>query len=533
MLFPFTTQNADKVVYRLLKKIAVNISPSTISAELEKHPDYPSLLSISDVLNNFGVENVAYRMDPTLLTEVSCPFIAHTNRINAFVVVNEIDKGRVNFSDENKASYSISLEDFKKLFNGVILTVTTTVNAANRGKYIKASAALEPFRFLFAIGGLMFIFILGIVFHTRFFLNIGWPAVTLTLFKTAGLITALLLLIQSIDSNNPLVQRFCGSTGDKVNCNSILSSKAANVFKGLSWSELGFFYFAGTWLLLLFGNGTPLMWRTLAIFNFISLPYTFYSIYYQARIAKQWCVLCCIVQSVLWLEFSVLVTTFGKTMSLALTWKELSDILIYSSLPIILWMLIKPVVLKAQQVKPLKGLLRRFKYNIELFDSILAAQPKYALPGEEWSILLGNTDANNIITMVSNPYCQPCARAHQALEELLAQRGDVQARIIFTASNHDRDIRTPIVRHLMALNRLADRKLVKHALNDWYDQKQKDYATWAKIYPVQIDKADYHILDRQAAWCGTAEITETPTMLVNGHKMPDLYQLSDLKYMLE
>jgi len=30
-----------------------------------------------------------------------------------------------------------------------------------------------------------------------------------------------------------------------------------------------------------------------------------------------------------------------------------------------------------------------------------------------------------------------------------------------------------------------------------------------------------------------AEVTATPTLLLNGNRLPDLYQLTDLKYMLE
>jgi len=531
MPITFTFQNADAVIYRLLKKIAVNISPSTISAELEKHPDYPSLLSISDVLKSFGVESEAYRMDTAQLTAVTCPFIAHTNRSSPFVVVNKINSEAVSFSDEHKLNNSLSLEEFKKLFTGVVLTVTPPENT-RKHRHNPADALRFPFRATFGIGGMVLIFLLGLIFHTGFFLNITWQAVVLTLLKTAGLVTGLLLLIQSIDSRNPLVQRFCGGTGSKTNCNSILSSKAAIVFNGLSWSEVGFFYFTGTWLLLLSGGNAPAVWRALAVLNFMCLPYTFYSIYYQARIAKQWCMLCCTVQVILWLEFSVLATTFYNVTWPALSWNELSAIIICLLLPPALWMLFKPLVLKVQQNKSLKWHLRRFKYNTELFGVMVTAQPKYALPEPEWSIVLGDPDANHIITMVSNPYCQPCSRAHRILEELLEQKNDVQARIVFTATNLDMDIRTPIVRHLMALNRLADKNLVRQALNDWYDQKQKDYAAWAKSYPVQIDEADYHKVDGQAAWCRTADVSVTPTILLNGHKMPDLYQLSDLKYML-
>ena len=38
---------------------------------------------------------------------------------------------------------------------------------------------------------------------------------------------------------------------------------------------------------------------------------------------------------------------------------------------------------------------------------------------------------------------------------------------------------------------------------------------------------------KQKAWNKMAEITATQTLLLNGSRLPDLYQLTDLKYMLE
>lgn len=74
--------------------------------------------------------------------------------------------------------------------------------------------------------------------------------------------------------------------------------------------------------------------------------------------------------------------------------------------------------------------------------------------------------------------------------------------------------------------------MVKKALHDWYEQKQKSYEAWAKVYPVQLDKKEYGKLDKQSAWCKIAEIKATPTFLLNGYCLPETYQLKDIKYLL-
>jgi uncharacterized membrane protein/protein-disulfide isomerase len=506
-----------------------------VTAELEKHPDYPSLLAVSDVLNSFNIENSAFRIQPEELVDVPCPFIAHTNTAEKdFLVVNKIEGDRVSVSSEKWNKHKMSLPQFKQIFSGIVLTANPSLTFTTSATTTTLATNLKAIKAPVMAAGPALMLLSALVFHTGYFASLSWQILLLTVFKSAGLITSILLLIQSIDSNNPLIQKLCQS-GGKTNCKAILSSKAAKVFEGLTWSEVGFFYFAGTWLLVLFGSGSPFILTALLVLNIISLPYTFYSIYYQARIAKQWCVLCCTVQALLWLEFIPLITYVSNhSLSFGAARDEaFSSLFIAMLLPVILWVLLKPLFLKIQQLQPLKQQLRKFKYNAELFNSLLNDQPKYAQPDEEWSIVLGNVEANNSITMVTNPYCPPCAKTHKLLDELLNQRGDIQARIVFTANNTDEDIKTPVSRHLMALNELPDKTIVKRALHDWYEQKQKDYKAWAKVYPVQLNEAEYYKIDKQKAWCEMAEVTATPTMLLNGYRLPDLYQLPDLKYMLE
>jgi protein-disulfide isomerase len=177
--------------------------------------------------------------------------------------------------------------------------------------------------------------------------------------------------------------------------------------------------------------------------------------------------------------------------------------------------------------------LQQSKYNSTLFNNLLHSKPKYSQPKDEWSIVIGNSKPTHIITMVSNPYCQPCAEAHKRLEKLLEQRKDLQARIVFTAENSEHDIKTPVSRHLMSLNNLNDKSIVKGALSDWYERGQKDYHDWSKSYPLEQNPANNYQLDQQREWCKIAQITSTPTLLINGRLLPNLYQLSDLKYILE
>lgn len=521
-------QNPDATVINLLRVLSIKIDSQTITTQLEKHPHYPSLLAISDVLLSFGIKNTAYQIDFDILSTVSGPFIAHTS-INGgdFLVIKKIDGGNLVVCGEKWNRRKISFEEFKKVFIGVVLTTQSSKTAFVKSTFTTIIPALK-------VPAIIIGFILLLLLTLKsanFFATINWQVVVLFILKMVGLATSILLLIQSIDTSNPLVQILCQNTG-KTNCSAVLSSKAAKIFEWLTWSEVGFFYFAGTWLLTIFGAGSHFMFWTLAILNLISLPYTVYSIYYQAHIAKQWCVLCCTVQALLWVEFAVLLKTFLKPIR-HMESGDFEMVCICLLVPILIWISLKPVFLNQQQLASLKQQLRKFKFNSELFNKILIDQPKYVQPDGDWSIALGNVEANSVVTMISNPYCPPCAKMHENLETLLKKNGNIQARLVFTAGNNDDDKRTVVSRHLMALNELSDKNIIKNALSDWYQQKQKDYVAWAKMYPVHLDETNFDKLKKQYNWCQMAEITATPTILLNGYLLPEIYQVTDLEYMLE
>jgi protein-disulfide isomerase len=134
--------------------------------------------------------------------------------------------------------------------------------------------------------------------------------------------------------------------------------------------------------------------------------------------------------------------------------------------------------------------------------------------------------------MVSNPFCAPCAKTHELLDNWLKQRDDIKLKIIFSTANHDNDQKTKVAKHVAALTLLKDAQLVENALNDWYKQNSKNYDAWAAKYPANFNEEVNNATQKQKTWCDMAEIAFTPTILVNGHKLPEPYRLDDIKYLL-
>jgi protein-disulfide isomerase len=526
-LFKSSKTNVNATVGLLLKVLNVKISSNTLNNTLEDHPDYPNLLSISESLTEWHVPNQAYQInkedyDPN---DLEFPFIAHLHLNGGrYILIHTIINHQIIYSDEIKKNNLMIESDFLKLWSGVALHATVTEKSGEaeyNSNYIKDvfSKLKLPLLIITGIAGI----VLSLNYQTINF-NYG----ILLILKLIGIAVSALLLMYSINANNPFIQNLC-SLGGKNDCNAILKSDAAKVTSWLSWSEVGFFYFTGSFLSLLF---VPLSLAGLAWLNLLALPYTIYSLTYQYK-NKNWCVLCCTVQALLLGEFLVnSLTTNAFNFDLSTAFHLIPSVLFSFALPILTWSVIKPILLKSTLTKPLKQQLKKFKYNSDLFKQVLHSQPKYGIGDDLMPINLGNPDAETVITMVSNPFCGPCAKAHQVIDEWLSYRDDIQLKIIFTTADHEDDEKTKISRHISTLSLLNDAQLVAEALNDWYKQNTKKYEDWAIKYPIIHNDTTNEITKKQKAWCDLTEITFTPTIFINGYKLPNPYRLEDMKYLL-
>lgn len=526
-------ENVNEVLNLLIGELGIPVTRQTVEDEIARHPEHNSMLAISDLLNNWCVPNAAYQLnfDELASAKIVTPFIAYLAN-KKFVLVSQLNEKEVIVSNEEWSKHRLKVEDFKRIYaNGFILIAEKETDSGEADYTLKRrKESLNKLRMPFVIMGVVAVLVTTLLLYTSYAASINWQIALLTFLKTIGLATAILLLIQSIDTNNPLVQKLCGGD-NKNNCNAILSSKAAKISEELSWSEIGVFYFTGTWLVLLLGSSYTNIIQALAILNIISLPYTVYSINYQWRIAKQWCRLCCTIQALLWMEFFVFLPYLLKNVQ-ASNIREWGILLIGMALPVLAWIFIKPYLLLSKQIQPLKVQLRKFKYNAALFNKLLSEEVKYRLPDDDQSIILGNREAEHIITMVSNPYCQPCSKAHKALDEWLLSRNNIKLQIIFSNQTNENDPLAKIGPHLMALQANRDDISLKQALNDWYGQKQKNYNEWAKHHPVINNVSSKEALQTQREWCNITETKSTPAIFINGRKLPGNYQAEDIKYFI-
>lgn len=118
--------NGPEVAILLAELLNVKVSNGTLTKEILEHPDSQSILSISDVLRNYGIENLAIQFDPQKFSEIPTRFITQLSSEKRsavfFTVVKDISGQAVNYFDPERHQWQTrDIADFLKNCNRIAL----------------------------------------------------------------------------------------------------------------------------------------------------------------------------------------------------------------------------------------------------------------------------------------------------------------------------------------------------------------------------------------------------------------------------
>jgi hypothetical protein len=269
----------------------------------------------------------------------------------------------------------------------------------------------------------------------------------------------------------------------------------------------------------------------LALVNILALPYTFWSVWYQKVKARQWCPLCLIVQVLLWGVF-LLDGLFGY---IRIPDFYLQNMLITGCIyliPMLTLNLLVPRLGKGNQVEHLRQKINSIKANEDVFKTLLSQQPHYEVSREDSQILLGNPDAKLTVTILTNPFCNPCAKMHTRVESLLGEaKENLCIQYILSSFNENLQY---ACRYLIAMYLEKDRATAIRLLDEWFGRGKELKERFFE--DLQLDMTNPLIeeeFQKHKLWKEKTQIRATPTILVNGYQLPANYKIEDLQYFTE
>ncbi|MGO1595003.1 MAG: vitamin K epoxide reductase family protein [Sphingobacterium sp.] len=540
-LKPKRQKEGVEICCNILTHFGVKHTRKQVGTLLEDHVDYPSLLSLHDVLSEYGIVSTAIRKGDFSYEDVETPYISSIQQKDwsspNFTVVSGAENSLITYIDPvTRERKTVSLTDFEKIDKGILLLIDGE-GAKDESNYLanrsdeNRTQAIRALSYVFV--GLFLLIPLAYLLSASVFEGTrGIISFSFLINGLVGVGGSVLLLWHDVDAHNPFIKEVCGGQGKKMNCGAVLNSKGAN-FLGISWSIWGFAYFLAFFLVQLFYPGQVAqltLWSTISL---LALPYVPYSIYYQWRVVKQWCPLCLTVQAILLLNAIASVIFITGDTVFVWDWYPISITVLLGVFSLILGDFVVPLLKQAKDSRDYEHKWKKLRYNAGIFQALLQKSDPVTVPVDGLGIVVGNPDANHEIIKVCNPYCGPCSKAHPILEELIRENDDVKLRIIFTASGDDTDKKTLPVAHLLAVEEKYGNEKVHQALDDWYLAENKDYQVFSSKHPMNGElKLQYNKIKAMREWCDAMKIRATPTIYIDRRELPDTYRVEELKNLL-
>lgn len=514
---------------KILSLNNIRFTKNNLKESILSHPEYPSILTISDTLSQYSVENIAIKIDYEKLEDLPLPCIVQILEKGQefFYILKSVENDSAKLVNEKGKLVSYSKSEFQEIWTGVCLLINR-LNDSQEINYKDNLKAKRVFDFL----NILLILVVGTWLTDSYFNSdsVNFKNVLLALIKVLGLIVSSLLLWWEIDKFNPTLQNLC-SGGKKINCSSVLSSKYAYLLDGkISVSLIAFSYFFSTLFSAFVLNFSDPILSALSLLTIIGIPIAITSLIFQSVVLKQWCNFCIAIIGIIALEglFFFLATPSFSTISL----QVISTLILLFLLPVLGWNFLKPLLINKKEYYMFKRELKRVKYHSEVFQGLLKNSREITHSTKGLGLTFTNKNCNIDIIKVCNPYCGPCAKAHPILEKLF-EEGKINLQILFTANDSPEDPGALPVKHFMAIKENSNANYIQHALNHWY-VSEKNYQEYRQIFPIEdelLSQQSYK-LKAMSEWCDNEEIKHTPTIFINGYELPPEYSVDDLPELL-
>ncbi|MCL2650912.1 MAG: thioredoxin domain-containing protein, partial [Candidatus Azobacteroides sp.] len=491
-----------------------------------EHPHKYNLFGLSKMLSDYGVENAATRITSKEedIIEIKTPFVAYFG--GDFVVVYKVESDKVSFLWRG-ADHVLLISEFIEAWTGIVLLAELSEKSIEPDyKEHKKSEQLSFLKKAALLSTCCLILLLVYISQSCY---TSHGISILLLLNFVGVYISYLLLLKQMHIQSQYADKIC-SLFKQSDCNHVLESKAAKLWGIFGWSEIGLGYFSANVLFLLF---LPKAIFLLALLNILTLPYSFWSVWYQKVKARQWCVLCLIIQVLLWTLF-IANCFFGYIRMPVFGLQELFYLIIIGSCYLASVLIINVLVPKFnanKMVTILRQAINNMKADESVFKAILKQQPFYETSDSDSIIRFGNPDSSLRLTILSNPYCNPCSRMHKRIETLL-QKMNNKICVQYILSSFAKSMNATN-KYLIAIC-LENKDNVAKIFTEWFEKGRELKDDYFKDMNIDMENPAIETeFQKHEVWRNKTQLRATPTVLVNGYQLPENYKIEDLWYFID
>lgn len=507
--------NTGIVLYRYLRALSVKVSQCTVYRLLDT-PVGSSMRGISDALDALHIKNEVYQLPPSAeyFSQIDAPFITmlDVNR-NPFCVVTKKSDFIVEISNIEGKRQRVKADDFLRKWTGNVLLGETTTDTSS-----------EPFTFwkdiwYYLLKNKIIIAILLVIMLG--FLNV-WQHEYSSIFMiylgtlSMGILISVAILYKE-QVNENFMERFC-HIGKIVDSNHVLHSKGAKI-AGISLGEASLLYFS---VLFLFGVIRQTEFYGIsAIACAIAFCFTVYSLIYQSLILRKGCMFCMLVNLTIWcsaIELYLLRNEFTVGNILL----SVGIFIAIGSICTVIGIAYKDYKKADKGKDVLKERLSALLHPM-VFQKLLELEPAIN-KDVPLDIALNNPlQGENRLLVITNPNCTNCAKIHPYIEELSSEVPISLILVTYPADKAGKEIAEIIL--AAYLNKGWN--IAMQLLKEWFEKKAINNTDKYQVTP-EVEE----IRKKQLVFCWKQNINQTPSVIIGRHRLPEVYPISSLRYVL-
>ncbi|HBK82672.1 MAG TPA: hypothetical protein DDZ41_03610 [Flavobacterium sp.] len=507
-------------LFQYLEKENITIDKTEFEFQIQSHPAYPSLLSITDTLSFFSIDNLATRVAKEQIDDLPTQFIVYLNEELNPPGLFFIEKKGENYSIlKDKNTNTISLQELEQRWLEIVLVVEKQEFEPTK---IKKNNFIGFFISLLipALGGVLYS------------LNATAKEILFLLLPIIGVLFSVAALKDLFDAKSELLNSFCNMKAS-TSCDTIVGSNKWKIFEIVNFSDLSMVFFSFQFIGLFFSiltNNIDSFFMLQKILLVFAVPVIFASLYYQKYVEKKWCPICLVIISIILLEFGYLLVFQKINFTI-----HIQSILLYGLVflsILIAWLGLKKLLTSQKELKEFHFKDSRFMRNYEVFRNNLMAYGKMQLP--ETPIIIGNKDSSLELALITSPFCGYCKETHELLEKILFKNQQyLKLRILISADiDSINEERKTFFRILMSIYLQNGASSFLEALTNWFTNK--DLKKWLESYNHDFEREKIDSIYRlQNQWCIDNKFYQTPLIFINGYSYPKMYERKNLVYFID
>lgn len=516
------SNNPDEILRIICQRLRISYD-FYVREQHKLHPLYPSFRSLAYVLNRLGIDTCLIKTDIEEIKQLPKPLLIEYDGL--FLLLENITDTEVHIVNEKNNTEIQPITFLNHFWSGTALIFDTDRQPVTYTVLDKIRMAFNRSMCHIALGAILIAFICFILRNAEQFHILNFAYVITSI---VGIGIGTLFQIQEIDRSNALVNSICHSrrAHSKRDCNSILESKDAHFMRLFTWSDFGFLYFLYCLSLLIFMPPSDALVLQI-VMSVLAAGYIPYSIYYQWKVAHKWCMLCLMIQGLLFINLSLSVIGL-HSVKYDIDWIRLFTSAALGGFVIMAIFTSIKVRLKKYIIN--KKHARQFmtiKYNHEVRSLLLSSQQR--IDTTRLNKIVLNPSGGNTITIIFNTVCNPCINKIRQIMEIFKRKQTIRLELIFLLDRSD----------------ITSVHIAQYMLTIFNNQPNEfipmlcDYISHFPGSSTQLEKYNniedkyLQIIAEQDAWCRKNRIGSTPQIFLDGFNLPRIYSIDDIDYMFE